>query len=64
MTRIERNIVGFVYLTDADVFHVMLHVFCVILQVFRLMLHVFPVMLQETHATLQETRRIHKANIV
>ena len=42
MTRTYRNIVGFVYSADADVF--------------RVILHVFPVMLEETRATLQETR--------
>ena len=72
MTRIDRNIVGFVYAADGGrgrvscnvaLFRVMLHMFLVMLQVFRLilqvflvMLHMFPVTLQETRATLQKTR--------
>jgi len=57
MTRIDRNIVGFVYSADADggrvscnvaLFPVMLHVFRLMLQMFFIMLQVFPAMLQET----------------
>ena len=57
MTRIDRNIVGFVYAADGGRGRVSCNValFRVMLHMFLVMLQVFPVMLQETRATLQET---------